>query len=138
MRRPQRARELPPDHRDAAGRQRPVLVHDVLEGPGAHQLHDDPRAVVLVHDVVHGHDARVVQPRRRAGLAERPAVPVLALVVAQPGGQHHLLDRDLAVEGLVEGAPHGAHAAASDHGFEPVATGEEAAVHQSSAGLKCS
>jgi hypothetical protein len=83
--------------------------------------------VIVVHDI--------------AEQDERPYIVMElieggSLAVAQPGGQHDLLDRDLAVEGLVEGAPHRAHAAASDDGFEPVPAGEEAAVHQSSAGLK--
>ena len=136
MRGAQGARDLAADLGGAGGRQRAALVQDLLEGPGPHQLHDDPRPVVLVHDVVDGHDARVAQRRRGAGLPQRPAVPVGALLVAQPVREDHLLDRHVAAEGLVAGAPHGAHGSAPDHGLEPVPAGEEAAFHQSSAGSK--
>src|SRR5690606_39595718 len=87
-------------------------------------------------DVVDGHHAGVVQPRRRPRLPQRPAVPVVAFLVAQPLGQDDFLDGDVTVEDLVAGTPHRAHGAAADDGFEPVPAREKTTLHQSLAGSK--
>ena len=83
------------------------------------QLRDQDRPAVLRAQLVQRDDARVVQARRRLGLAQH------ALGV----GAHDLLDGDLALEALVEGAVDGAHASRSHPLEDPEAPHRQLAHH---------
>ena len=84
-----------------------VRLHLLVEGTAAHELHRDVRHAVLLSEGVDLRDVRVVEARRRLGLALEALHE--RRVVAE-GLQHHL-DGDLAVQHLVARQVDAAHAA---------------------------
>ncbi len=124
MRHAQRAEQGQADPRHLAGRQRAAAGQPVVEGRAVDQLHDDPGARVLFDDVVHDDHVRMLDPRDGPGLAHgaRPLRAGRAVVQVQ------FLDRDLAAQHLVGGAPDRSHAAAAEPFAQAVAAGDEPAL----------
>ena len=87
----------------------PAALDQVLERLAAHELHDHQPLVVALKQLVDRGDAGMVQPRDRHRLG---AEPPRHFGIVQLGVEH--LDRDFAIEGLVERAIDGTHAAAAD------------------------
>ena len=66
-------------------RQWAPVSHDLGQAGPADQLHDQPDGARLLDHVVDRHDARVVQPGRGVGLAQRPpGVPLICMETALP------------------------------------------------------
>jgi hypothetical protein len=74
-------------------RHRPALGEQSLEVGAAHELHGDPRLLVVLAGAVDADDARVIDRRERARLAEHPRA---GRVGGDLLGQH--LQRDGAIE----------------------------------------
>ena len=87
---------------------RPAAGDELVEGPPLHILQDDVVGVALLGDVVNADDVRVVEGRRRAGLAHEP-LDAHQVVRAPLGAQH--LDGDAPAQGRVFGQVDGTHAA---------------------------
>src|SRR5690606_22098873 len=104
--------------------QRPVLADHLVERPARHQVHHDPRLVPVHDDVVDHDDRGGAEPSRGPGLADRAGVVLGALGVAEPERGADLLDRDIAVEQLVDGPPHGAAPALTQPFGDAVPAGE--------------
>jgi hypothetical protein len=80
-----------------------------VQRPSVDELADQHCAAALLAELVQGHDPRVIQASDGLGLAQ-DAIGV---------GRGDLLDRDLALEALVEGAVDGSHAPRADPVEEP-------------------
>ena len=103
-----------------------VLVDERGERLAAHELHRDVvhrvrvgiprRAHHVLADLVDRHDVRVAERRGRLGFEHEAPDAVLAL--HQVGRQD--LERDVALEGLVLGQVHLAHAARAERGDDAV------------------
>jgi hypothetical protein len=93
---------------------RPAPGDQVAQGRRLHQLHHQEQPPGRLHHVVEGDHARVVEPRRRPGLPQRPLAHGRPFLVGQAAGQLDLLDRHRPVEQHVLGPPHHAHAAAAE------------------------
>jgi hypothetical protein len=108
------------------GRQRAVLLEQFAEGDGLDVLHDDGRQALVVHHVVDDDDVGVADPGGGAGLAAGALEEGGQLVVVHVRLRRvQLLHRDEAVEQLVLGPPHRAHAAAADACEQPVAARDQ-------------
>jgi len=116
----ERGDEPEPDAGRLARRQRAVLDHHAFEGAAHHQLHDDPQAFALVDDVVDPHHVRVVDPRRRPRLAQRPLTAGTGVLGVQ-AVYAHLLDGDGTVEHFVGRPPHPPHSPLADTLDQPIA-----------------
>src|SRR5262249_53189551 len=77
------------------------------------------------HDVIHPHDARVVEPRGRARLAERALAHLVALLRGQSLRRDELFDGDVSVQHLIARQPDATHASLAERADQPVALGEE-------------
>ena len=128
MRGTQYVEDREPDLGGPPRRQRAVLAYGFGEGLALDELHDDPRAVVLVDDVVDRHRAVVADPGDRLGLAQRTRDEPALLFLVDAVGEAEFLHGDGTAEGLVDGPPDGAHAAAPEHAAEPVPPGEQPPV----------
>jgi hypothetical protein len=91
--------------------------------PARYELGHQVDRLLVLPQLVQGDDPRVVQPRRHPRLARRAVRDGVAAVGLDD------LDRDLALELLVEGQPDHAEPAGAELALEPVA-----AQHQSPAG----
>jgi hypothetical protein len=100
--------------------QRPLHVEGRRETGGPDELHHDVGAPVVGHDVVDSDDARVAEPSRQPRLAQGALAQHVALLGRQVGGEPDLLDGDLSVQHQILGEPHLTHAAAAQHGQQPV------------------
>ena len=74
---------------------------------------------------MHGDRVAVRQPGRDPALAHRALTDRVGGILAQPFGGDHLLDGHLAVEELIAGQPHRAHAATTDPGQQAVSPGNQ-------------
>ena len=117
----QRAEQLLADLRRLKRPERAVLGDQPVERPRLDELHHDPGTAVVFDHVEDRDHARVVQPGRGLGLAERPLVD--AVVV---GGGPDLLDRNLPGEQLIPAAPDDPHGPAADRLLQPVALRHQA------------
>ena len=114
-------------HIDRAGHVEGPFVRDHIAEVGAlDEFEDDVVPAVVGTDRVHAADIFVVEAGGRLGFVAKPLKHVL--VVRLLPRQH--LDGDDSVEGGVEGAEDGAHAAAADELVEPVGA-EEVPLEQS-------
>ena len=101
------------------GREQALLAQDVAQGLAGHVLHRQEDAAVVLALVEHGHHVGVRQRRARAGLAAEAGDE--ALVVGEVLAHH--LQRDLAVEPLVDGQVDRRHPAVgepTEHAVAPV------------------
>ncbi len=89
-------------------RERPEPLRQVVERLAAHELHHHQQLVVLMVELVDRRDAGVIESRERDGLA---AESLQHVGVGQIGIED--LDRDFAIERLVDRFVDGAHAAAT-------------------------
>ncbi len=121
----ERVEDLEADLGGLDRREGAAVLEDVGERVGVHEFHDDPRDAAVLDDVVDGDDVLVCDAGRRAGLAEGALLLDLAFLVVEVAGQAQLLDRDVAVQHLVDRVPDGAHAAASEDARQPVASRDE-------------
>ena len=104
----------------------PSASRSVGQREPADQLHHDPGAAVLGGHVVHRDHVAVA----RSGPPPTPPAPAARTSARRrrrgsPAGRPHLLDGDLAVQHLVAGAPHDAHAALAERGQQPVAARDQ-------------
>ena len=99
----ERVAEVGADLGDVAVGEHPGGRRRLGEGLARDQLGDEDGVAGVLAELVEGDDRRVVEPRRRLGLAQ-DAVGI---------GGLDLLQRDLALEALVVGAVDGAHSARS-------------------------
>src|SRR5439155_20613295 len=106
----QRGQHREPDPGDLGRRQRTVLHDDLVQRPGRHVLHDDPRMRLLVHHVVDAHDVGVVEAGDGARLAQAALVGHVLFGRAEPGWRDDFLHRDVAVQHLVVAQPDPTHA----------------------------
>lgn len=143
MRGPQRGDHAQTDTGRLLGREGPAVREQVGERGSRHVLHDDAGPTVtgaapdtvrvavrvavhmVVHDVMDDDHVRVRDPGRAPGLAARAFVQGDEVVGRQMRLHMQPLHRDLAVEDLVPGPPHRAHATAAYLLREPVAPGDE-------------
>ncbi len=93
----------------ALGRERAEALDHVLERLAADELHHHQPLAVVLEQLVDGGDAGMVEARDGDGFGAEPA---RHFGIVQLGVED--LDRDFAVEGLVEGPEYGAHAAPAD------------------------
>ena len=102
-----------------------AVVLELRERPTSDELGDEHPAVVVASGLVQRHDRRMAQARGGHGLARG----ALAGLVARALGVHrHALDRHVAVEVLVVGLVHDAHAAAAQSADQAVAAEDELAA----------
>jgi hypothetical protein len=111
VRRRQAVGRLHPDAQDFLQLQRPVAVELLLEREAVDVLHHEVRQPLRLRDGVDGNHVLVDDGGRRLGLASEPLAGGAA--GRQLRGQH--LDRDDAVQRLVERLEHHRHAAPADH-----------------------
>ena len=109
-------------------RQRAVLDDDPVQGAGVDELHHDPGTAVLRHHVEHRHDARVAEPGRGPGLAQRPLVDDLGVGGGGERGDLNFLHGDVPGEQFVAAAPDDAHGAAADRPLQTVTARDQAAA----------
>ena len=102
----QRLGHLDPDRAPSRFGQRAIAQH-VGQRASRHELHDDEIGAGVRVEVEQRRDARVQQSRKRARLGLE--APPRLVVGERPCSDH--LDRDVAVEARVAGAPDDAHAA---------------------------
>ena len=98
----------------ARGGERAVVDDHVGQAAGLQQLHHDPGPAAVGDHVVDLDHARVRQRGGRAGLAQRPLAEGVLLALRHGRREDHLLDRDVAAQQGVRGAPDRAHAAVAD------------------------
>ena len=119
----QRFEYLRAEHDGAIERQRTAARRELLEGFAADILHHHQHAVRVARELVHVRDARVIELGEGDGLAPKALHRL---------GVHQIriedLDRDLAIEGLVDCLVDGAHSAPSER-FDDVIFAELAADH---------
>ncbi|SCE41278.1 hypothetical protein GA0115245_133721, partial [Streptomyces sp. di188] len=127
----QRAEDLQADAGGLARRQRALLLEHRAERAALDEFHHDPRPALDHGDVVDVDHGGVVEPGGGAGLTAHPLEGVVPFTFGKVVGDPGLLDGHLAVDGLVLGTPHGAHAAVAELGEQPVAAGD----HPSRAGV---
>jgi len=89
------ADQLSADSGHRGGRQRTILVDDLLQGAGPHELHDDPGPAVILDDVVDDYDAGVAQPGGGPSLPLGALVEHITVGVTQPRVDQDLLDGDV-------------------------------------------
>lgn len=124
----QRRRALGADAGDLDRVHRPALGQRVGQAVGRQVLHDQARDAVFLDDVVHGDGVRVMQLGGDAALAHGALDGLVLLGLVETGRQQQLLDRDLAAEAFVVGAPDDAHRAGADAIEEAVSVGDQTAV----------
>ena len=105
--------------------QGPEPADPVLEGLARHVFEDDVGVAGVLARVDHLDDVRMREPGYRARLA--PETLELVGLVGYLAVQD--LDRDLAVESLVDAEVDGRHAAAAELRLEPVAAGHVGSDH---------
>ncbi len=105
----------------AMGCQGALFTDELGERGALDELHDDPRAAVLVDDVEDGDGAAAADPGNRLGFAQGAGDEAALLVLVDAGAEAEFLDGDRPAEGLVLGAPDGAHAALAEDFAQPVA-----------------
>ena len=98
-----------------------ATADDLGEARSLDQLHDEERRLAVLAVVVEADDVLVLERSENACLAREPT-PQLR-VLGDPGVKH--LDRDIAPQTAVIGAPDGAHAALADASTQLVAAGEK-------------
>lgn len=126
VRRAQRVEHLQADRGDPGGREGALVAQHLAQRLRPHELHHDPGAAVLLDDVVDDDDVRMVDAARRSRLTD--GAPVERLPVLFGGGVvEHLFDGHRAVEQVVVGTPHDAHASTADR-FEQVISARDAAL----------
>ncbi len=109
MRVPERVEHLHAQMRGLGRRERPEPIRQIVERLPAHELHHHQQLVVLLMmQLVDSRDARVVETRERDRLG---AETLQHIRVGQVGIED--LDRDLAVERLIDRLVDGAHTAAT-------------------------
>ena len=123
----ERRGDLPADPRRLGHAQRAALAELLRERDRRQELHDQAGLALVLDDVEDGDGVAVVQPGGDPRLAHRAVGGELGLLGAQPDLRPQLLDRDGALEPLVAGLPHDAHATAADLADEAVAVGQERA-----------
>ncbi len=108
-----RVRERGRDGRAESPRLLPAeraTADDCVQAVSLDELEDEHRLPAILEDVVEPDDVRVLEPGKCRGLALEARAELL--VVGDPGMQH--LERHLAPEPLVVGAPDDAHATATE------------------------
>ncbi|GGO41127.1 hypothetical protein GCM10012286_20390 [Streptomyces lasiicapitis] len=123
----ERLHDLAADGGGLARVERAALTQDVVQGGAVDKFHDDQRASFDLRHVVHGDDSGVPHAGGGAGLTLHPQAQVGEFGPARVRERTQFLDRDLAVQDLVDGAPHDAHAAAAELPEDAIAPGEESA-----------
>ncbi len=101
--------DLDADVRGLRRLERTDALRQRLERFAAHELHDHQQLVAVLMELVYGGDPGMVEPGQRDSLA---AEAFQEIGVGDVGVED--LDRDLAVEGLVEPLVNDAHAAAAE------------------------
>jgi hypothetical protein len=124
----QRAEQVDADLRDEPGRQRALLLDDLLEGAALDQLHDDPGKAVHHDGVVHGGDRGMVEARGEARLTDHAFAQLGLLLGGEPRVPADLFHRHLAPERPVPGTPDRAHGSSAEGGRQLVAVGEQPRV----------
>ncbi len=104
----ERVAQVLADLRDVAVRDGPI-ARDPVEGLALDELGDEEGVAVPLSQLIKRHDRRMVQAGGRLGLSQHP--------VGTRGLD--LLDRDLALQTLVEGLEDRAHAAGADSLSDP-------------------
>lgn len=128
VRRAQCADQRDPDPGRLGDIHRAGSGESVGEGSAFDQFHDDVGELAVLDDVVHHDDVGVLELRGRPCLTERALTLVPGLLVGQCRVERDLLDGDVPAEQLVGGAPHDAHATASERGVQPVAPCDQPGV----------
>jgi hypothetical protein len=105
----QRAGHLGADLGQPDRRQRALLGDQVGQGRGVDQLHHDEHVSAVLDHVVQDDRRGMVEPGRRPGLAHHPGLGWAALLLGHGGREHHLLDRDLAIQHQILGTPDNTH-----------------------------
>jgi len=108
-----------------AWRQRPCLVDEVSQGTAREQFHDDPRTAVIFDDIVDGDNAGMVKPSRRTGLLHATGACQLLIVLRHGGGEHDLLNGNVAVQDLVVSAPDNPHPTLTDGRSQAVPSSDQ-------------
>ena len=98
-----------------------ATADDRVQAVALDELEDEHRLPAVLEDVVEPDDVRVLEPGECRGLALEARAELL--VVRDPGVQH--LERDIAPEALVVGAPDDAHAAATELVAEAIAVRDD-------------
>jgi len=91
-----------------------VLLDDLGQGSRRDVFHDDPRAAPVLGHVIDGDHRRVVEPGRGLGLAQYPLEGGGPLLIGKGVGDLDFLERHVAVEQLIAGAPHHSHGSAAE------------------------
>jgi hypothetical protein len=130
MRGGERGQQLLADPGDPERGQPPLDGQHLVEGARRDQLHNDPRPAVFLGHVVDGDKAAVRQPCGGPRLAQRALVGVPPLLLTEQGGDHDLLDRDIAVQNLVARTPNNAHGTAANGVLEVVTPGDDPPCHR--------
>ncbi len=117
--------DLRADPGRALRKQRPVLGHDLGEGPAGDVLHHQPDVVALLDRVVDRDHVAMVERRGRAGLAEGPGQVGRGLPRQVPD----LLDGHRPTQPLVAAQPDAAHPSTAHLPLHAVAAGDDLRWH---------